>query len=110
MGYGPAMVLLFTAALLEAGGDALMRAGIHSTGFGRRSLFFLAGCVVLAAYGYTVNAPRWDFGRLLGVYVAFFFVTAQLIAWLGLGQKPTMGIMCGGALIVAGGLVVSLFK
>lgn len=110
MPYGVAMVLLFLAALLEAGGDALMRAGMHSSALGRRSLFLLAGCGVLAAYGYTVNTPPWNFGRLLGVYVAFFFVISQAIAWVGFGQRPSTGILCGGALIVAGGLVVSLVK
>ncbi|GAC1679137.1 MAG: hypothetical protein PVS2B2_16670 [Candidatus Acidiferrum sp.] len=110
MGYGAAMLLLLIAAVLEAGGDALMRAGMHNSGLGRRSLFFLAGCLVLTAYGYTVNAPPWNFGRLLGVYVAFFFVVSQMISWIAFGQKPTAGILFGGALIVAGGLVVSLVK
>ena len=71
---------------------------------------FLLGGLVLAFYGYTVNAPPWDFGRLLGVYVAFFFVVAQLISWLGFGHKPTPMILLGGALIVVGGCVVSLAK
>lgn len=110
MRYGVAMLFLFLAALLEAGGDAFMRAGIHSAALGRRALFFLAGCMVLAAYGYTVNTPPWNFGRLLGVYVTFFFVISQVIAWVGFGQKPTTGTLCGGALIVAGGLIVSLVK
>lgn len=110
MGYSAAMGLLFLAAILEAGGDGLMRAGMQTSTHAWRPLFFISGCLVLAAYGYTVNAPRWDFGRLLGIYVAFFFVISQAIAWLGFGQKPTTGILCGGALIIAGGLVVSLVK
>jgi drug/metabolite transporter superfamily protein YnfA len=110
MGYGTAMVLLLAAAVLEASGDALMRAGMHTPGLARRPLFLLAGCLVLGAYGYAVNAPPWNFGRLLGVYVAFFFVVSQIIAWLGFGQKPTAGILCGGVLIVAGGFIVSLGK
>ena len=96
------------AAGLEAGGDALMRVGMHSQTLARTALFFILGGLVLTLYGYTVNAPPWDFGRLLGVYVAFFFVVAQLISWLGFGQKPTPLLLLGGALIVAGGCVVSL--
>jgi small multidrug resistance family-3 protein len=42
--------------------------------------------------------------------VAYFFVVAQLIAWLGFGQKPTPMILLGGALIVVGGCVVSLAR
>lgn len=110
MGYAQAMILLFLAAILEAGGDGLMRAGMRTSTHAWRPLFLLVGCLVLTAYGYTVNAPHWDFGRLLGVYVAFFFVVSQAIAWLGFGQKPSTGILCGGVLIVAGGLVVSLVK
>jgi len=108
--YSLAMVILLCAACLEAGGDALMRAGIRSPTHARAAGFFLLGGLVLAFYGYTVNAPPWDFGRLLGVYVAFFFVVAQLISWLGFGQKPTPMILLGGALIVVGGCVVSLAK
>jgi drug/metabolite transporter superfamily protein YnfA len=110
MGYSAAMGLLLLAAILEAGGDGLMRAGMQTSAQAWRPLFLISGSLVLAAYGYTVNAPRWDFGRLLGIYVAFFFVVSQVIAWLGFGQKPTTGILCGGALIIAGGLVVSLVK
>jgi len=72
-----------------------------------RSLF---GSGRRCADAHGANAPPWDFGRLLGVYVAFFFVVAQLISWLGFGQKPTPMILLGGALIVIGGCVVSLAK
>jgi small multidrug resistance family-3 protein len=104
------MVVLLCAACLEAGGDPLMRAGMRSPAGARAAVFFVLGGLVLTAYGYTVNAPPWDFGRLLGVYVAFFFVVAQMISWLAFGQKPAPMILMGGALIVAGGCVVSLAK
>jgi len=106
--YSLAMLVLFCAACLEAGGDALVRVGLRSPTLARTVGFFLLGGLVLTLYGYTVNAPGWNFGRLLGVYVAFFFVVAQLIAWLGFGQKPSPLLLLGGALIVAGGCVVSL--
>jgi hypothetical protein len=35
--------------------------------------------------------PAWDFGRVLGLYVVFFFIIAQI----------------GGLLIVSGGLVIA---
>jgi small multidrug resistance family-3 protein len=65
------------------------------------------GAVILFGYGYLVNAPDWDFGRLLGVYVVFFFVIAQLISWSVFAQRPTTPILLGGACIVAGGLIIS---
>ena len=110
MRYSVAMVVLLLAAGLEAGGDALMRLGLHSSTHARAAMFFVLGGLVLTSYGYAVNAPPWDFGRLLGVYVAYFFVVAQLISWLAFGQKPTPTILLGGALIVVGGCVVSLAK
>jgi small multidrug resistance family-3 protein len=108
--YSLAMGILLCAAFLEAGGDALMRMGLRSPTHTRAALFFVLGGLVLTFYGYAVNAPPWDFGRLLGVYVAFFFVVAQAMSWLGFGQKPTPMILLGGSLIVIGGCVVSLAK
>ena len=110
MRYSFAMGVLLCAAILEAGGDALMRVGLRSPTHTRAALFFILGGLVLTFYGYTVNAPPWDFGQVIGVYVACFFVVAQLISWFGFGQKPTPMILLGGALIVAGGCVVSLAK
>ena len=110
MRYGFAMVILVAAAFLEAGGDALMRMGLRSPTHSRAALFFIAGGLVLTFYGYAVNAQPWDFGRLLGVYVAFFFVVAQLINWFAFHQEPTPTILLGGTLIVIGGCVVSMAK
>ena len=109
MSQGLALVVLFLAAVLEAGGDALVRTGLEAGPAGRKIALFAAGAVVLFAYGYAVNASRWDFGRLLGIYVVFFFVIAQAISWLAFGQKPSLPILVGGALIVLGGLVIALW-
>ncbi len=104
------LVILTLAATMEAGGDALVRTGLHGQGFAVRAGVFIAGAVVLFAYGVTVNTPAWDFGRLLGVYVALFFVVAQAINLFAFGIKPGLPILCGGALIVAGGLLITLWR
>ncbi len=98
--------MLFGAALLEAGGDALVRKGLHAPATGRIA-FLLAGGALLLVYGCVVNAAPWDFGRLIGVYVVFFFLVAQAISWLVFGQAPGGRVMLGGALIVLGGLIVA---
>lgn len=103
-----ALLILFAAAVLEAGGDAIVRAGIHSAQLASRIGMFLLGGCILFAYGWVVNAPPWDFGKLLGIYVVFFFVVAQLISFFAFGQKPSMAVMIGGLLIVSGGLVIGL--
>ena len=110
MRYSFAMGVLLCAAIVEAGGDALVRLGLRSPTHARAALFFVLGGIALTSYGHLVNAPPWDFGRLIGVYVAFFFAVAQLISWFGFGQKPTPMVLAGGALIVMGGCNVSLAK
>ena len=103
-----ALLILLVAAILEAAGDALVRAGLHQNKPAARGLLMAAGALVLFAYGYTVNAPDWDFGKLIGIYVVFFFVVAQAIGWLAFGQKPGTTLLLGGAFIVAGGFIISL--
>ena len=102
--------VLSLAAFLEVYGDSFFQASFYrSSGFGR-VLAFLAGVAVLAAYGSVVNVPRWDFGKLLGIYVALFFVMAQIVAKERFGQAPTIPIYAGGSLIVAGGMVIAFWK
>lgn len=105
-----ALLVLLVAAMLEAGGDALMQLGLHSPLPLRRAAFICLGSVVLMLYGVVVNLPPWNFGRLLGVYVTLFFLVAQLINWFGFGLKPTPPILVGGALIMTGGLVISVWR
>jgi drug/metabolite transporter superfamily protein YnfA len=101
------LLVLFAAALLEAGGDALVRNGLHASTTTSRLTFFLCGAFVLFGYGYVVNSPSWDFGRLLGVYVVFFFIAAQLISYFVFHTIPGRNVLLGGALIVLGGVVIS---
>jgi small multidrug resistance family-3 protein len=103
------LFILLLAAVLEAGGDALVRASLHSSSASARLALLLAGAIVLCSYGYAVNRPPWDFGRLIGVYVVFFFVVAQAIAWLAFNQRPTSPIIVGGAFVVAGGVIMTAF-
>jgi small multidrug resistance family-3 protein len=110
MGNFAILIVLTLAAAMESGGDALVRSGLHGTGPLVRIGFFAAGAVVLFAYGVTVNTPSWDFGRLLGVYVALFFVVAQLINLFAFGMRPGLPIYAGGALIVAGGLLITFWR
>lgn len=103
-----AVAILFTAALLEAGGDALVRFGLRSTMPWQRAALFAVAALILFAYGWTVNRPPWDFGKLLGLYVVFFFVIAQVISWVAFKQSPSVPVLIGGGLIAAGGAVIAL--
>jgi hypothetical protein len=104
------LAVLALAAVLEACGDAVIRAGLHRSGAFSRLSLFAAGAVLLFAYGWTVNAPAWDFGRLLGLYIVLFFLIAQAISWLAFHRPPTPAILVGGVLIVGGGVVIVVFR
>jgi MerR family transcriptional regulator, copper efflux regulator len=110
MGALGAYALLLLAACLETGGDALIRLGIHAHQSVARVGLFLAGAAVLFAYGFAVNAPAWDFGRLLGAYVSLFFVVAQVVNSAVFGVSPNLPVLVGGALIVVGGLIVTFWQ
>ena len=110
MGTAAILAVLALAALLEAGGDALVRTGLHAPALPTRIGFMAVGAVVLFAYGVTVNLPAWDFGRLLGVYVVLFFIVAQLINLLAFGIRPGAPIYLGGLLILSGGLVITFWR
>lgn len=105
-----AFTLLSFAAFLEAWGDSFFQVGFYRAGGAGRVMAFLAGTLVLALYGSTVNVPRWDFGKLLGLYVVLFFVMAQVLNRVRFGQSPTPPIYAGGVLIVAGGLVIAFWR
>lgn len=107
MNCATAIAILLLASLLEAGGDAIVRGALHRQTIAARLALFAVGACVLFAYGWVVNAPAWDFGKLLGIYVVFFFITAQLISWIAFGQPPTRAVLVGGLLIVTGGIVIA---
>jgi len=69
------LVLLVIATSLEASGDAIIRIGLkqpHTIPV--RVLLMLAGAAILYGYGLTLNLSPLDWGRLIGAYVATFFV------------------------------------
>ena len=105
------LLMLTLAAALEVGGDALIRRGLWSAEpLLARLALILGGGVVLAIYGIAVNLPPWDFGRLLGVYVVLFFIIAQVVNWLVFATPPSTPILVGGALSLAGGLVMTFWR
>jgi len=101
-----AIPILIVAAMLEASGDAMMNAGLHAKAH-LKLMWFLAATAVLFLYGYCVNSPPWDFGKLMGLYVVFFFIVAQTIAGITSGKWPSGPILLGGAFIVVGGLIIA---
>src|SRR5213594_235509 len=101
------LLVLLSAALLEAGGDAIVRLGMNASTTLVKTSLFLVGGLVLFTYGYVVNAPAWNFGRLLGLYVVFFFLVAQAVSWMVFNQRPSVAVIVAGCLMVAGGIILS---
>ncbi len=107
---GKVLLLLLMAAILEVLGDSSFQTALHRSTGVWRWIWLIGGTITLSAYGLMVNIPTWNFGRLLGVYVVFFFVVAQVVARIRFQQPPAPAILVGGSLIVTGGLIISFWK
>jgi small multidrug resistance family-3 protein len=95
-------LIFVVAAMLEVGGDALARRGLR----GRSVGWILLGCAALACYGLVVNSVKWDFSKLLGVYVGFFALVSILAGKFVLGETIPPSTWLGLALIILGGMVI----
>jgi hypothetical protein len=104
------MLGVVIAASLEATGDAVVRMGISQHAWMSRCLLFLAGGALLLGYGLFVNLAPVEFGHIIGLYLATLFVVWQIVNFVAFRSAPTMPILVGGALIVAGGLIVTFWK
>jgi small multidrug resistance family-3 protein len=97
-----AWLTFVAAAVLEVAGDAVIRKGLHGSGLALIAL----GLVVLGCYGLVVNLVRWDFSRLLGVYVAVFAVDSVLCGRFVFKDNVPASTWVGLVIIVTGGLVI----
>jgi drug/metabolite transporter superfamily protein YnfA len=97
-----AWLIFLGSALLEVGGDAVVRRGLR----GANVIIILAGGLMLAAYGLLVNMVKWDFSRLLGVYVAVFALVSVMCGRFVFGESVPNSTWMGLAIIIAGGMVI----
>ncbi len=95
-------ITFVTAALLEVGGDATVRLGLR----GHKPLLIVLGCFLLATYGILVNTVRWDFSKLLGIYVACFAITSVFWGRFVFRENVSPAVWLGVVLIAAGGLLI----
>jgi drug/metabolite transporter superfamily protein YnfA len=97
-----ALAVFVGAAVLEVGGDALIRKGLRGSGV----VLVVLGFAVLGTYGLVVNLLNIDFSRLLGAYVGIFAVVSVVAGrFVFLDQVPAstwvgLGIILLGSLIV----------
>lgn len=99
-----AWLIFVAAAILEVAGDAIIRKGLH----GNVIWFIAAGFLMLGGYGLVVNTVKWDFSRLLGVYVAIFAAVSILAGRFVFKETIPSSTWLGLAIIIVGGSVIQL--
>jgi small multidrug resistance family-3 protein len=97
-----AWLVFVTAAALEVAGDGVVRLGLR----GRTWWAVPVGCLLLAGYGVVVNLVRWDFSRLIGVYVGVFALVSVVCGRVVFRESVAPATWVGLALVIAGGLVI----
>jgi drug/metabolite transporter superfamily protein YnfA len=97
-----AWLIFIGAALLEVGGDAVVRKGLR----GSSLVVILLGGAMLGFYGVVVNTVKWDFSRLLGVYVAVFALVSVLFGRFVFKEDVPVATWAGLAVIIAGGMII----
>jgi small multidrug resistance family-3 protein len=104
------LVFLLIATTLEVSGDAIVRMAIYDHAGPVRVALFSAGALLLLGYGSTLNLAPFDFGRVVGLYIATLFVVWQVINFIAFRAVPTLPILVGGCLVVAGGLIITFWR
>ncbi len=106
----PPLIFLIVATTLEASGDAVVRMAIYDHAGSVRIGLFLAGAALLLGYGSALNLAPLEFGRVVGLYIATLFVIWQIINFVAFRALPNLPIYVGGALVIAGGAIITFWK
>ena len=75
-----------------------------------RVALLLAGAALLLGYGSSLNATPVPFGRIVGLYIATLFVVWEIITYLVFHTLPGPPVCLGGALVIAGGLIITFWR
>ncbi len=105
----PALLLLI-ATTLEVSGDAVVRMAIFNHTGPQRIALFAAGAALLFGYGSFLNLAPVNFGRVVGLYVAILFIVWQVINYIAFRATPTLPILVGGTLLIAGGAIITFWR
>jgi drug/metabolite transporter superfamily protein YnfA len=97
-----AWLIFIAAAVLEVGGDAVVRKGLRGSGLA----IIMTGFAMLGSYGVVVNMVKWDFSRLLGVYVAVFALISILFGRFVFKETIPIATWVGLTVIVGGGMII----
>ena len=95
-------LIFVVAAFLEMSGDALIRKGLRGSGI----LFITIGIAILGCYGLIVNSVKWDFSKLIGVYVGVFATVSILCGRFVFKENIPWSTWVGLTVIILGGLII----
>ena len=95
-------LVFIAAAVLEVGGDAVVRKGLRGSGL----ILIMVGVAMLGCYGVVVNMVKWDFSKLLGVYVAVFSLISILFGHFVFKENIPAATWTGLCVIMCGGMII----
>ncbi len=101
---------LVIATILESSGDAIVRLALGRHSLVARIGLFALGALLLFGYGVFLNLAPVDFGKVVGLYIATLFIVWQIVNFLFFRHLPTLPVLVGGLLIVAGGCLVTFWR
>jgi hypothetical protein len=102
--------LLIGATTLESFGDATIRIGLFNRSGAVQAATLLGGGILLFGYGALLNFAPVPFDRVVGLYIATLFCVWQVVSFAAFRTLPSIQVIVGGALIIAGGLVVTFWR
>lgn len=107
-----ALGFLIAATIVEVSGDAVVRIALlnHAGLTAARTGLFVLGAALLFGYGTFLNLAPLEFREVVGLYIATLFIVWQVINFVFFQTLPTPPVLLGGALIIAGGVLVSFWK
>jgi len=104
------IIFILMATIFEVSGDAIIRMAIYKhSGMIRLGLASM-GAVMLFTYGVSLNMAPFEFGQVVGLYIAILFLVWQIINFIAFQALPTLPILLGGAFVVAGGMIITFWK
>ena len=95
-------IIFVGAAILEISGDAIIRKGMRNSGF----VLIVLGFVILGCYGIVVNSVKWDFSKLIGVYVGIFATVSIIVGRFIFKENIPASTWIGLIVIIIGGLII----
>ena len=95
-------IIFVAAAILEISGDAIIRKGLRNSGF----LIIGLGFVILGCYGIVVNSVKWDFSKLIGVYVGVFAAASIIVGRFLFKENIPASTWIGLIVIIIGGIII----